>query len=131
MAAERVIDTVGRGIGLVDADGEGWVGLKPADQGVGKAAIVVEQDADRPGADFAEIDRSEGVDGDQRRWPSIGHTVREKRVDCGMVGYVDVGETSRALCLAQAPIGRHWAALAFSDDETGGICRTVAVDDEA
>ena len=60
-----------RGIGLVDADGEGWVGLKPADEEIGEAAIVVEQDADLPGAGLAEIDRGEGVDGDQRRWPSI------------------------------------------------------------
>ena len=71
MAAERVVDPVGRGIGLVDADGERWVGLKLADEEIGKAAIVVEQDADLPGPCLAEIDRGEGVDGDQRRWPSI------------------------------------------------------------
>ena len=98
MAGQRVVDPVGRGIGLVDADGEGRVGLKPADQEIGQAAIVVEQDADLPGAGLAEIDRSEGVDGDQRRWPSIGHAAREAGVDCVMIGCVDVGEPSRALC---------------------------------
>ena len=82
MASERVIDPVGRGIGLIDADGEGGVGLKPADQEIGQAAVVIEQDADLPGAGLAEIDRGEGMDGDDRVQsagtgrPSLSVTIR-------------------------------------------------------
>src|SRR6476659_7733606 len=130
MASQRVVDPVGRGIGLIDADGEGRIGLKPADEEIGQAAVVVEQDANLPGPRVAEIDRSEGVDGDQRRWPSRAHASREARVDCGMVGCVDVGETSRTLFLAPDPMGWYRAALAFGDDKARRIGRAIAVDDE-
>ena len=90
--------------------------FKFANEEIGQAAIVVEQNANLPGAGLAEIDRREGVDGDQRRWPSIGHAAREAGVDCVMVGGVNAAEPSRALFLAQAAVGRHRAPFAFGDD---------------
>ena len=90
MAFDRVIDPVGRGIRLVDADGEGGIGFQSADQEIGKAAIVAEHDADLPRAALAEIDRREGVDGDQRRLHAGGNAALQAGVDRVMIGRMDV-----------------------------------------
>ena len=66
MPLDRVIDLVGRRIGLVDADGERRVGFEPANQQIGHAAILGEHDSHLPRSGLAEIDRGIGVDRDER-----------------------------------------------------------------
>ena len=90
----------------------------PLIEEIGEAAIVVEQDADLPGAGLAEIDRGEGVDGDQRRLAVQQPCGASRQASiASWIGRVDVGETSRPLFLAQLAIGRHRAPFAFGDDK--------------
>ena len=49
MPLDRVVDIVGRGVGLVDANRERRVGLQLPDETIGQAPVVAKDDTDLPG----------------------------------------------------------------------------------
>ena len=93
--ADRVVNEICRSIGLVDADGERWVCGEPDDQSIGHAGLLVENDSNLPRPRLAEIDRREGVDGDQYGRDACRKAAREACVDCIMVGHVNVVDSPR------------------------------------
>ena len=101
MALDRIVDLVARRIWRVDANGERRVGLKPADKNIGQAAIVAEHDSNLPRARLSEIDRSIGVDRDERGRLPPGQAAPEACIDRGMVGSVDLVEPPCALRLGE------------------------------
>ena len=131
MPLQRVVDAVGRRIGLVDADGEALQRLERRDQRRGEALVVVMDDADLPRAGDALVDRREGMDRDQPGLAARPPALVDKRVDGVVEGLPGQRDALGALLVASRPRLPGMSVVSLiCRDEVGRVERPVAVDGE-
>jgi hypothetical protein len=85
---------VGRGIGLVYAEGKGRVGSQAANEEIGHATVLIEDESYLPWPSLAKINRRKGVNRDQHCLLPRCKAACKTWVDCGMIGRVNAGESS-------------------------------------